>query len=179
MLAGSDGVGGHPGHAGCNMTGMGILGSCGWGQTPRGSLGGPLGCFGQGVPYTDNSSQPGPVAALGCATLPCAVPRCPMPHHGVGPQPRCAVGPRAWLPFPLCRCRERGSVRPAAPLAGADVWLPGMKGLFRRASTLPAPGNRSRGGQPAAGHTMPLCARHLGRPPCPPATVLTPGVQPG
>lgn len=57
-----------------------------------------------------------------------------------------------------------------------------MKGLFRRASTLPAPGNRSRGGggaQPTAGHTMPLCAGHLGRLPWPPATVPTPGWQPG
>lgn len=101
--------------------------------------------------------------------------------RGVGRQPPGCRGAGSMAPLPPCRGRERGSVRAAAPLAGADVWFPGMKGLFRRASTLPAPGNRSRGGggaQPTAGHTMPLCAGHLGRLPWPPATVPTPGAQP-
>lgn len=160
--------GGHPGRAACSTAGMGVPGSWGRGQTPPcGSWSGALGCFGQGVPRTQGCSQPVPVAALGCA-VPCcgsAAPRC----RGAG----------SMAPLPPCRRRERGSVRPAAPLAGADVWLPGMKGLFRRASTLLRQETGAGGGQPAAGHTMPLCARHLGRLPWPPATVPTLGVQPG
>lgn len=72
-------------------------------------------------------------------------------------------GARSALPFPLTGAMKEALCAQPLPWPVRPSGC-GMKRLFRRASALPAPGNRSRGGQPAAGRTMPLCAGHLGRP---------------
>lgn len=58
--------------------------------------------------------------------------------------------------------RERGLCAVAAP-SGAGVSLPWHERAFQEGLRPgSASGNRSRGGPPAAGRTMPVCARHLG-----------------
>lgn len=85
-------------------------------------------------------------------TVPCrgaAAPQC----HGAGMRP-----PRL---LPSLR-RERGLCAVAAP-SGAGVSLPWHERAFQEGLRPgSASGNRSRGGPPAAGRTMPVCARHLG-----------------
>lgn len=122
----------HPGDGGSDGWGVHRVQYCGdtWQLGMETDPHGTLGCFGQRVPGKEGNSWP-PWVVSCCGS---AAPRC--------------YGARIPSPLPPYRCRERGSVCPAAPLADADVWLPGMKGLFRRASALPAPGKRSRGGSP-------------------------------
>lgn len=70
-----------------------------------------------------------------------------VPCRGGGPQPPGTAGPGSRSPSPFTgSMKEALCARPLpwpVRLSGC-----GMKGLFRRASALPAPGNRSRGGSP-------------------------------
>lgn len=77
------------------------------------------------------------------------------------------------LPFPLYGLHERGSVRTAAPLAGAAVWLRHerafQEGLRPARARKPEPGGTARGRT----HNAPLCRAPGAARQCP-----HPGVQP-
>lgn len=150
--------------------GGGTLGAAWWGRgcPAAGGTHKPHRCSVSGVFWAGELPPVGSVGSTGlCQAAPC---------HAVGWVCSPAV-PRGQStgPLPPCPCHEWGSVCPAAPLAGEDVWLPTMKGLFRRPPPSPRQetGAGAGGGQPSPGHTISLCAGHLGRhhgplPPSPP-----------
>lgn len=132
-----------------------------WGCLVPGDVGGPpsgtSGCFGQrcrAQGAAPSASQWLCRAAEGLCS----------PRYGGAGRAR---------PFPLTGAmKEALCARPLPwPVRPSGC---GMKGLFRRASTLPAPGNRSRGGA-ARGrtHNAPLCRAPGAARQCP-----HPGVQP-
>lgn len=109
------------------------------------------------MPRTGSSSQRVPVA---------------VPCRGGAPQPPVRRG-RESAPLPPYGRHERGSVRPAAPLAGAAVWLRHerafQEGLHPARARKPEPGGAARGRT----HNAPLC-----RAPGAARQCLHPGVQP-
>lgn len=90
-----------------------------------------------------------------------------VPCRGGGPQPPVPRG-RERAPLPPYGCHERGSVRPAAPLAGAAVWLRHEKafqeGLRPPRARKPEPG----GGSPRPDAQCPSVPGTWGGPPVSP-----------